>query len=103
MAGSVTLLPALIGLMGDRISTTRWRGVVASALVALALFGIGIGLTPLAVGILAALVVLVLGSIGGNENPLRRKLAPRVTKPLRDTVWYKLSRLGQRRGSGPNA
>ena len=97
MAGSVTLLPAIIGLLGDRISTTRVRGVVASALVGVALFGFGAGLRPLLVAAPLAAAVLLAGTFGGARNPLRRTLRPRVTKPLRDTGWYRLSRVVQAR------
>ena len=97
MAGSVTLLPAIIGLLGDRITTTRVRGVVASALIGVALFGFGAGLRPLLVAAPLAAVVLLAGSFGGSRNPLRRALRPRVAKPLRETGWYRLSRVVQAR------
>ncbi|MFM8714455.1 MAG: MMPL family transporter [Actinomycetota bacterium] len=39
MLASVTLLPALLGFVGDRVEVTRWRGVVAAVLFAFSLFG----------------------------------------------------------------
>ena len=97
MAASVTLLPAAIGLLGDRVGTTRVRGVAASALIGVALLGLGTGFRPLLVAIPLAVVVLVAGSIRTSANPLRRAMRHREAKPLRDTVWYRLSRVVQSR------
>jgi len=97
MAGSVTLLPAMIGLLGDRITTTRFRGVAASALVAVALLGFGTGFRLLLVGVPLAAVVLVAGAFKTPSNPLRRAVRHREPKPLRDTGWYRLSRMVQSR------
>ena len=97
MAGSVTLLPAAIGLLGDRITTTRVRGVVASALIGVALLGFGTGFRPLLVGLPMAVVVLVAGAFRFSANPLRRVVRHREAKPLRETGWYRLSRVVQSR------
>ena len=97
MVGSVTLLPSLITLLGDRITTTRVRGMVAAVLFSVALFGFGAGIEPLAGALPAALVVLVAGLFGGDRNPLRRLLERRQAPPLRETGWYRLSRTVQAR------
>lgn len=97
MAGSVTLLPAAIGLLGDRVGTTRVRGVAASALIGVALLGFGTGFRLLLVAIPLAGVVLVAGSFRTSANPLRRAMRHRDAKPLRETVWYRLSRVVQSR------
>ena len=97
MAGSVTLLPAVIGLLGDRITTTRFRGVLASALVAVALLGFGTGFRLLLVGVPLAVVVLVAGAFKTPSNPLRRVVRQREPKPRRETGWYRLSRMVQSR------
>ena len=97
MAGSVTLLPAAIGLLGDRVGTTRVRGVAASALIGVALLGFGTGFRLLLVAIPLAVVVLVAGSFRTSANPLRRAMRHKDAKPLRDTVWYRLSRVVQSR------
>ena len=97
MAGSVTLLPAVIGLLGDRITTTRFRGVLASTLVAVALLGLGTGFRLLLVGVPLAAVVLVAGSFKTRSNPLRRVVRHREPKPRRETGWYRLSRMVQSR------
>ena len=97
MVASVTVLPAVIGLIGDRLTATRLRGMVAAGLVAAALFGLGIGLRPLILGIPMALFVVGASAYGGDRNPLRRVLRQRVEKPLRETRWYRLSRVVQAR------
>ncbi len=98
MIGSVTLLPSLIALLGDRITTTRVRGIVAAALLSVALFGFGAGIEPLAAGAVpVAVIVLVAGLFGRDRNPLRRRLRPRRERPLRETGWYRLSRAVQAR------
>ncbi len=97
MVGSVTLLPAFIGLLGERITTTRLRGVLAASLIGVALLGFGTGLRPLLVGLPAAAVVLVAGSFRFSSNPLRRPIRPREAKPRRETGWYRLSRVVQSR------
>ncbi|MYB87576.1 MAG: MMPL family transporter, partial [Acidimicrobiaceae bacterium] len=97
MAGSITLLPAVVGLLGDRIRTTRVRGMVAATLIAMALLGVGTGFRLLLVGIPAAVIVLVAGAFRIPANPLRRVVRHREAKPLRETGWYRLSRMVQSR------
>ena len=97
MAGSVTLLPAVIGLLGDRITTTLIRGLVASALIGVALLGFGTGFRLLLLALPMAVVVLVAGSFKVSANPLRRAVRHREAKPLRETGWYRLSRVVQSR------
>ena len=97
MAGSVTLLPAAIGLLGDRITTTLLRGVMASALIGVALLGFGTGFRALLVALPMAVIVLVAGAFRFSANPLRRVVRHREAKPLRDTGWYRLSRVVQSR------
>ena len=97
MVGSITLLPSLVAVLGDRITTTRVRGMVAAVLVSVALFGIGAGILPLAGALPIAVIVVFAGLFGGTRNPLRRTLRPRQEKPLRDTGWYRLSRMVQAR------
>ena len=98
MVGSVTLLPSLIALLGERITTTRVRGIIAAVLLSVALFGFGAGIEPLAAGAVpVAVIVLVAGLFGRDRNPLRRKLPPRRERPVRETGWYRLSRAVQAR------
>ena len=97
MVGSVTLLPSLVALLGDRMTTTRVRGMVAAVLFSVALFGFGAGIEVLAGALPAALIVLVAGLFGRERNPLRKLLEPRRAPPLRETGWYRLSRTVQAR------
>jgi RND superfamily putative drug exporter len=82
MAASITLLPAVLGFVGPRVEVTRYRGIVAAAIVAVALFTLGIGADPATVTgpiVLLAVAVMVIGSFRG---PLRRTLPQRKPKPI---------------------
>jgi RND superfamily putative drug exporter len=91
---SLTLLPALLGFAGQRIELTRWRGLIAAGIAAVALIGIGLGITPLEIGLPLAAIVLIAGFFVG---PLKREVPRRPRKPLRETTAYRWSRLIQRR------
>ncbi|MDH3680233.1 MAG: MMPL family transporter [Acidimicrobiia bacterium] len=95
MISSITLLPALLGLAGERIEVTRWRGLITAGFAALALLGLGIGFPPLAAigAILAVLTLLVSFAV----RPLRREVPRRQAKPVRETFAYRWSRTIQRR------
>ncbi len=91
---SLTLLPALLAFAGERIERTRWRGLIAAGLVAVALVGLGLKVTPLIVGIPLAIIVLIAGFF---VPALKREVPRRPPKPLRETTAYRWSRLIQRR------
>ncbi|MGI9600739.1 MAG: MMPL family transporter [Acidimicrobiales bacterium] len=92
MLASMTLLPALLGFAGDRIEITRWRGLIAAGLAAVALLGVGAGLDFLLVAGPLALVVLIAGFF---VAPLKREVPTPAAKPLRDTWAYRWSRFVQ--------
>ena len=94
MLASVTLLPALLAIVGGRIELTRWRGLIAAGLVAVALLGVGLGIQPLLIGAPLALVVLVAGFA---VAPLKRVVPNRKPKPVRETLPYRWSRFVQSR------
>ena len=94
VAASITLLPALLGFAGERIELTRWRGLIAAGLVAVALVGMGLKISPLMVGIPLAVIVLIAGFF---VRPLKREVPRPAPKPLRDTPAYRWSHLIQRR------
>ncbi len=93
MVASVTLLPAFLGFAQHRVEVTRWRGIIAAALVAIALLGAGLGIQPLLVGAPLA-VVVVLASFA--VAPLRAEVPRRRETPLRETFAYRWSRFIQR-------
>ena len=97
LVGSVTLLPSIIALLGDRITVTRVRGMIAAALVSLALFGFGTGFELLLAALPIAVIVVVAGLFAKDRNPLGRALKQREHKPLRETGWFRLSRVVQDR------
>ncbi len=93
MVASVTLLPALLGMVGERVEVSRVRGIVAAGLVSISLFSLGIGAPPVAAAaFLAAAGVLVIGSF----VPVLKRVVPhRAEKPIRETWAYRWSRLIQ--------
>ncbi len=95
MIASLTLLPALLGFAGSRIELTRWRGLIAAGLVALALIGVGLGIPALIVVTLPLAVIVLLASIA--VAPLRKPVLERERKPLRETLSYRWSRVIQHR------
>ncbi|HTN99840.1 MAG TPA: MMPL family transporter, partial [Microthrixaceae bacterium] len=92
MVASLTLLPALLGFVGERVNVTRWRGLISAGLVALALFGAGLKVQPLLVALPLAVVVLVAGFA---VAPLKKQIKVRPPKPLRETGAYRWSRFVQ--------
>ncbi len=93
MAASVTLLPALLGFAGHNVEVTKWRGVIASGLISLGLFGVGLTITPLLVAFPAAIVVLAAGFF---VSPLNREIPQRPPKAPEETFAYRWSRVIQR-------
>ena len=92
VAASLTLLPALLGFARHRVELSRWRGVVATGLVALGLVGQGLHIDVLMIGFPLALLVLLLGLV---VKPLKQEVPKRKPKPVRDTYAYRWSRLVQ--------
>ena len=91
---SLTLLPALLGFAGHKVEVTRWRGLIAAGLVAVALAGVGLDVAPLLVGLPLAAVVLVASFA---VAPLRGQVRSFGDKPIRETLAYRWSRFIQRR------
>jgi putative drug exporter of the RND superfamily len=91
---SLTLLPALLGFAGTRIELTRWRGLIAAGLVAIALVGAGLKIDALMIALPLAVIVLVVGIFFG---PLKREVPRRPEKPRNETAAYRWSRIIQRR------
>ena len=58
---SITLLPALLGFARHRVEVTRWRGLVAVVLVALALLAFGLEIPPVG-GVFLFLAVVTIGA-----------------------------------------
>ena len=92
MIASLTLLPALLGYVGPRVDVTRWRGLISAGLVALGLVGLGLNLSPLLVAFPLAVIVLIAGFA---VAPLKKEVARRPPKPIRETSAYRWSRFVQ--------
>ncbi|HYF46689.1 MAG TPA: MMPL family transporter [Acidimicrobiales bacterium] len=86
---SLTLLPALVGLAGDRIELTRRRGLIAAALIAVGLVGVGAGITALTVAFPIGLLILLLGS----ADELRRFAVWTRTRPPQESPTHRIGRL----------
>lgn len=95
LAASMTLLPALLGFAQHRINVTRRRGVVGAVGLALAFLGGGIKIPALAA--IGALIIVAAIALGFFVPALRTEVPHRAEKPLRETIWFKWSRLIQRR------
>jgi RND superfamily putative drug exporter len=94
LIASLTLLPALLGFAGSRVETTRWRGLIAAGLVAIALVGVGLGATAFMVCLPVAVIVVLAGIA---VRPLRKEVPRRAPRPRDQTFAYRWSRLIQRR------
>jgi RND superfamily putative drug exporter len=99
MAASLTLLPALLGLAGNRIEVTRWRGLIIAGAVAVALIGTALSFpaVSLVAGIVAVFVIVVslFAGLFKFSTPLHREVPTPREKPLRETLAYRWSRLVQ--------
>ncbi len=89
MIASITLLPALVSMAGPRLEVTRRRGLVAAALVAVALLGAGLRIQPLLVGLPLAVVVLAASVV---VAPLRAEVRRRHTPAGHETISHRWSR-----------
>lgn len=95
MLASITLLPALLGFAKARVEITRYRGLAAAVLFAIALFALGLRLAPLALLAAGLAVVIILASFV--VPALRREVPRREPKPMRETVGFRWSRVVQHR------
>ena len=92
MIVAVTLLPAGLSLVRERIEVTRWRALIAAGLVAVALLGVGLGLRILLLAVPLAGLVL----IGSFFIESLRSVVPRRPKqPIESTLAYRWSRVVQ--------
>jgi RND superfamily putative drug exporter len=95
MFASLTLLPALLGFARARVEITRYRGLMAAVLIAVALFGLGLHLPALSAVAFGLAVLTILASLF--MPVLRREVPRRAPKPVRETIWYRWSRVVQHR------
>ena len=93
---SLTLLPALLGKVRERIDVTTWRGLLGLLVPVLLLIpALLLGSSPLALAGVAFGVLVVLASLV--VPALRRQIPTRTARRREDTFWYRWSRFVQRR------
>jgi RND superfamily putative drug exporter len=95
MLASITLLPALLGFAKHRIELTRYRGLISVSIFALGLLFIGLKAPAVGLGFIVLAVLTLLASFA--IKPMRREVPRRAVKPIRETFWYKWSRIVQHR------
>ncbi|HBX78329.1 MAG TPA: MMPL family transporter, partial [Acidimicrobiaceae bacterium] len=95
MIASTTLLPALLGLARERVEITRWRGLIAAGLIALAMLAGGLkAAMPVTATLVAAAVMVFVA--GFAVKPLKAYVPPRKHRPNNETTAYKWSHFIQR-------
>jgi RND superfamily putative drug exporter len=96
MVASITLLPALLAMVGRRIDVTTRAALTALAVfVAVAFVAVYLHSLPVFLGAVVAAVGIALSRFAA--APLRTPLRERARKPKELTFWYRWSRLVQRR------
>ena len=96
MVASISLLPALLAMVGRRIDVTTRAALAALALfVVVAFFAVYLHSLPIFLAAVVAAVVVTVASFA--IKPLRRPIPQRTRAPKDQTFWYRWSRLVQRR------
>jgi RND superfamily putative drug exporter len=92
---SLTLLPALLGWVGDRIDVTTRAALIAVALVVVSVFvGVAFGAAAVSfIGVLLAIGVLVASFFV--KGSLRQHVPHRREPPKEQRFWYRWSRVVQ--------
>jgi putative drug exporter of the RND superfamily len=94
---SLTLLPALIAFAGERVELTRWRGLIAAGLFALALVSFGLKFAPMAIGVPLAVIAVIVLIAGFFVPALKREVPRKAAPPPEQTTAYRWSRIIQAR------
>jgi putative drug exporter of the RND superfamily len=96
IAGSLTLLPALLGWVGTRIDNTSWAALVAVGIGVVGAFvGVTTGQSSIFIG--GFLLAIVFFALSFAYKPLRRRVPHRKDRAREEQVWYRWSRFVQRR------
>ncbi|MGA9278396.1 MMPL family transporter [Ilumatobacter sp.] len=94
--GSLTLLPALLGLIGTRIERTTWAALGSVALLVLGVF-VGVITGQNAVFFGGLLTAAGLFALSFAIKPLRRLVPHRAQRPRQEQLAYRWSRFIQHR------
>ena len=97
MLAAITLLPALIGFAGRRVEVTRYRGAIGMFVVTVGiLLSVLFGQGAFALLGILGLVVVIVGSKTFAKG-LAKEVPHRAQKPREQQLWYRWSRIIQRR------
>ncbi len=98
MLAALTLLPALLGFVGNKIdNTSRSAGIAVGVFVGVTLVGVfAEQLGPaLGIALLLAILIMVAGYLPFG-HALRQPMKHRAQKPRDQRFWYRWSRVVQR-------
>lgn len=100
VAGSITLLPALLSLIGTRIENTTWAAMGA---VGLLIVGAIVAVTTSAGAafVFGLALAALLFAVSFAIKPLRRHVPHRSEPPKEQRFWYRWSRFIQRHPGPP--
>jgi putative drug exporter of the RND superfamily len=99
MIAALTLLPALLGFVGNKIdNTSRAAGIAVGVFVGIALVGVFAKKLGPAIGVAALLAILIMvaGALPFGHS-LRQPIKHRAPKPKEQRFWYRWSRVIQHR------
>jgi len=92
MFASTTLLPALLGLVRERVEISRWYTLVAAGFISVGLLGAGLGFPVLIAGFPVGILLFIVG----RWLPVLKELVPsRTPGPRERGLAYRWSRLVQ--------
>jgi RND superfamily putative drug exporter len=96
MLASLTLLPALLGWVGERVEYTTWAALASVGLIVIGSFT---ALVTKHVGLFLLGLALAVGvfAISFAVKPMRRLVPRRAEKPKEQQFWWKWSRFIQHR------
>jgi putative drug exporter of the RND superfamily len=96
MAASITLLPAFLAIVRERVNTTTRAALIAVSLFILGAI-VGVLTTNAVVFLVGLVLAIIVYAASFAIRSLRTPLPHRVPKPNEQTFWYKWSRFIQHR------
>ena len=94
--GSLTLLPALLGWVGNRIDNTTRAAMIAVGVAVVATF-VGVATGQAAIFLAGFVGSIIFFALSFAIKPLRTLVPHRAERPKEQRMWYRWSRFVQRR------